>query len=285
MLLTYKRLKVFFAIAIAVYIVMIISVLSDNFIFTFQYITNEAYRDSLINSYNGSLDFFIKSISETEWTFDYSIVFGTFLFQFLIPFIGAFTAIDFLKRHKTVNMFIYNRKGIYKPILWKEAIITSLIYSMAFLISFMIFWLSCILLIGSNFDEGITRPLFADWFGESFYSDHVYTYTFIEGFIKFFYMPFVYNIFGIGLSLLGEKNSKYYTAGPLLYYFGLTVVGSTAISLNLEIGYYLNPTVLMSLGDFYTINSFLILLINSLPLILGLIFIWRETRYGDFEIS
>lgn len=118
------------------------------------------------------------------------------------------------------------------------------------------------------------RSLFSDLIGNGLYQKATFLYFSLEGFVRFFFVPFIYTCFGEAVVLLGVP-LKYVAGAPLAYYYGLAVLGySIALELP-KLHIYLNSTVLMSNGD-YEFNTILLLLTNAVPLFIATgIIIWK----------
>jgi hypothetical protein len=270
----YKRKVLFIGILLGVYTTMIFSLLSDNLAYLHLFITNGDFRNSLSQEFSGPIAFFIHGLTQTVWAFDYSVIFGTYFFQFLIPFISVIATTSYWRRFRSVGVMSYSRSASFKRCLWQDSFSATSWISFACFLGFFLFWLTCIFISKGAINQEVTRPLFSDWFGESFYGNHRYLYMLLEGVVRFFFVPLIYGIFGIGLLLLDSDN-KVYLIGPLLYYYGWSIVGMTIMSYH-PIGLYLTPTVLMASGDYYAIQTVTILFTNAIPLMMGLGLIWRK---------
>lgn len=275
MKITYKRWGLWTTIVLSTFFIMIFSLILENISSTVQYIFDPAYKNALSRTFSNPLNFFMNSLTESIWPFDYCIAFGTYFFQFLIPFYGALISVSFGSRYRVIKELGYPKRRKFKKTLWSDTLLTAIFIAFAIFMAFLLYFLFCVIISDGDFTSGYSRPLFLDWFGDDFYVNHRYIYTLLEGFLKFFVLPLSYGLLGIGCVLFDKKN-KALAAIPLLYYFGLTILGSALMANQMELGLYFNPTVLMSAGDFSHINTFLIILINSIPMIAGLLLIRKK---------
>lgn len=259
-------------------VVMFYSFLMNNFYSAFRYIFDTSFRASLNHAYSGALDFFLTTVTKSAWTFDYAVIFGSFLFQFLIPFVSVVTTIIFMRRFLTVDVFIYSKNKRFTRSLLKSVFAYVLFFAMASFLSFLIYLVICNGLFGGKYTEGVTRPLFSDWFGKGFYQSSRLRYFFMEGFIRFFYIPVVYSLFGIGVAL-SFPDDKIAVVAPALYFFGMTILGEALSKKYPDLSLYVTPSIIMSLGDFNFVHTGLIIAVNSIPGIIGLSLIWRRGKH------
>lgn len=275
-----KKRAYYILVTLIVFISMVTSLYMENLMFAYQYITDLSFRLSFENEYDNVFDFFISTIVDAELGFDYSIVFGTFLYQFIIPFFGSISATYFSRKIKTIEKFAFVRERSFRKRLIHNTVKISIFISSAVFLGFILYFIFCIHFMGDNFNVEVSRPLFLDWFGKNFYQDKRYLYVLVEGMVRFFWIPFVYSIFGIGIVLLDKYNS-FLSLAPLIYFYGLSILGSAFANQNQLISIHFTPNVIMALGDYYYVNTIIILLVNSIPLFLGLFSIWRNSKYVE----
>lgn len=123
----------------------------------------------------------------------------------------------------------------------------------------------------------VSRPMFTDLFGGTFYQNYRLLHVLLEGFVRFFWIPVVYGVFGIGW-VLKDRTNQLAPLVPLIYYISLSIIGNGIQMINLFISLHISPNIFMASGDYYSINTLLALSFNSIPLLIGLYFIRKETR-------
>lgn len=270
-------------IAIVVFIIMVLSVFGPQLHGFVQYLTSEQYRMYTVDDtlYHNAFDYLWKGITQSAWSFDSEIIFGTAIFQLLLPFFGTLAAVLFLGKWESIYQLEMSRGKRYGTFLYQKTIAQAATVAGGSFIGFLFYYGFVWLIAQGRIEESVTRPLFTDWFGSSFYSDHRYLYTVLEGILRFLYLPFIYSVFAIGITTLSHR-PKLAPLVPLLYYYGWVMIAIALYQINPDWYLYTNPAVIMSSGDFQSLNTTLILVVNSLPLAIGIGVL--ERRKGSEEI-
>ncbi len=211
-------------------------------------------------------------------SYDYLIVFTTYIFQVLIPIFSLIGIIDFYSKYNTIFKFKLNNTKRYLKYILKHIFNIANKTSIAIFIPYVLLMIILYFVQAEYNYSTNTRYFLLDIFGEDFYN-YTYLYYFIEGSIRFYLVPFIYTCFGQAIVLL-FNNLKYPTIIPLAYYYGLSSVGSILSNYIEDNFIYFSPSVIMASGSYENFNSILLILINMLPLFIGIfIMIWRCNKF------
>ena len=142
-------------------------------------------------------------------------------------------------------------------------------------ISFILFYIFAFLISKGETNIDITRCLFLDIFGESFYSNYTWFYYLLDGLVRFFIMPFIYSLFACIISL-EAKSFKQAFVIPIGYYFCLSFISIILEQIFGNIALYFNPTMIMASGDYHSINTILAFAIHLLPIIICFIIVRKK---------
>lgn len=187
-------------------------------------------------------------------SYDIDIVFGTIKFQMLIPLFAIVSGIEFYKFYNSIYKFkaikIKNRK---KNIIY-TIMINSLKLSIAVFLAYFIFLIIINSFADPYFNASGTRDFLLDIFGKGIYFENKFLYYFLEGFFRFFMIPFVYASF-TQMGVLYFIDIKKIVAMPLIYYYGLTLLAYGLFIINDKIAMYISPATIMANGTFENINS------------------------------
>lgn len=224
----------------------------------------EAYR-----SWNPTILNLVRYLIETTWQhdFDTAIVLSTMWMQLVIPLFVIPSCIQFYRLYHSSFKFTYPRKRqSYQKILFHEIFVSVLKAAAAIFMGYFLFMI--FMWFASSHSCQEPRSLFSDLLGSSFYKNHQFIYYLLEGFVRFFAVPFVYAWLGHAVALF-DISLKFVIATPIAYYYGLSAIGY-ALDLSYPVlAMYFNPTVLMANGS-YDFNTLLMLLTNGIPLYIGL---------------
>lgn len=273
--------KKFFVVASITLTIMIFFAFLDFIISAFTYATDPLLRAEYAGygvRYKGFFDALFQGITGSRWTFDPTIIFGTAIFQLIVPFYGVYAAYDFHRKWTSLYQLEMVSSKKKTSFLIDKVWSTSRPIAFGSLLGFLVFMLFSIWISGGEFTPGVDRWIFSDWFGQAFYENHTYLHWLLEGFVRFFWIPLVYCVFGIGIvSLTFAK--KTHVLSPLFYFYGMSVFAMAFIESNQQLYLYLSPRVIMSSGDFIGFNTTLMILVNTIPMLIGLgILWWRISR-------
>lgn len=290
----YRNNLIYFIIFITCFILMLINSLNDHDLIEIcaKFIFDSEYRsryfiisdlpDVALNVPQNFFGFIEYNIITNHFTFDTMIIAATSIFQILIPFTTIFTGIAFYKKYNSIDRFSLvkaksYRKEIYKKILFGSVKLASAVF-LAYLCMFILFHFT-ITDLTTVVDEAGSRPFLLDLLPTNFYLQHIKIYYLIEGFFRFFYIPFIYTML-IQSAVLIFSNFRDIILTNIVYYFGLSTIHSmikTFFMTNIPIINYFNPALFMANGDLMQVNSILIIFTNSIPLFLSIICIeWRS---------
>ena len=248
------------------------------FIFNSEYRNNFTLAESNIKENISIIEVVKRTFLEFDWAYDYMLIWGTNIFQVLIPCLSAISGLLFFNKLETIYKISFHRskeKNIFK-FLSKEASNDSLKLASSIFIAFFIFSIICLIISNCITNVNEPRELFLDILGDNFYFNHTYLYYLLEGFVKFFVIPYIYSMLSCSLSLI-SKNKKQAFFSTLIYYFGLTMF-SLALQLIIgNIAIYINPTTIMVSGSYEYINTIVLLLFTTVPLIISYIIMYRKS--------
>ena len=280
--------RTYIIIGILCFIFMVYTVLQRQNILTiiFKYIFDVNYRtdfapDRVIEGVMTIPRMIIFVIKDSYWSFDSAIVDGTSLFQLIIPFLGVIGGIMFYRKHTSIATYEFYRVNDYRKTILQDILLVSAKIACSIFIGYVAYLTFVNFLIGKNPHISGERDFLVDIFGKSFYSNSIYIYFLIEGWFQFFLVPFVYAVLSSSICLIA-KSEKQVIFYPCLYYFGFSALGfglTYIIGIN---AFYFNPTIIMASGDYIDVNSLLLIFITcSIPLIIGLTIIVRETKHVE----
>ena len=251
-----------------------------------QFIFNSEYRDNFVANSEIPINFdlnvfnIIKFVlGNFKWTYDFMLIWGTNIFQLMIPFFASICALIFYNQNQTINNFIINKKKTYKSFLFKEIFMVSLKMATIVFLAFIIFYIFCIVISKGESSPNIYREFMLDIIGNDFYYKHTQIYYFLDGAIRMFLIPFIYSMFACSISLF-FKSIRNVFLFPIVYYFGLTLF-SFVISYIIDFGIYISPLIVMAHGDYANINSFCIMIMPLLAVLVSILAIFWRGKYVE----
>lgn len=199
--------------------------------------------------------FLKEKISENNYGFDYIIIWGTNIFQCIIPFFGIIS--------------IYLLQDALKNFNLKKVFLSAFKISMTVFCAYLIYYLSMIYLFNGTTNSNISGELFLDIFGKNFYYSNVYFYYILDGLIKFLFIPFIYIVFGI---ILNQIISKKVICSYLLiiYYYGISLFALMLKEFIGNIAIYFNPSTIAYINIYTNINTVFLLFTNLFPIFISL---------------
>ena len=277
-----------FCIALSI---MIISIVHDS-IWFFEiksWITNEVYRTNLNNlavqdgvHIQNLIDAF-RYIMKREgiFYFDYDIVFGTAVFQLLIPFIAAVPAYRIGESRKSIDHYRICRSGSYSGFLWKQILTEAGRAALSIFAAYLAYYLICLAFENTQ-GNWIIHELFLDILGNDFYHSHLHLYYLLEGTIRFFLIPFVYAVFAETAALF-FNDRKQVILFPFVWFYGITALAFVLMRIfgTVSLFLYLCPTTIMANGDYENLNSFAMIGVHLVPLLISWFLIRYETRHRE----
>lgn len=216
-------------------------------------------------------------ISNMQFTFDVSVIFGTMWFQIIIPLFATISGVAFYQIYNSNLKLKIIRKERYKQTILKEILFNSLKLGSVIFAAYLVF-ISCAYLISTPGSLGSSeRTLFSDLIGNGLFLNHTFLYFIMEGIVRFFMIPFAYATLSQSFALF-DKSLKEVIAAPILYYYGLSAIGFAMAMVVPQLAIYINPSVIMANGSYEQFNSIVLILINMLPLLIGLGIIYWRTK-------
>lgn len=249
-----------------------------------RYITDEAFRNGFcvgsdIDNCRGANVFeaIYTTLSDAIWRVEVRMIFGTRIFQVLIPFFGVIEGVKYYRQNHSIFKYKLYRAKNYRWFMIKDISKNALFNALAIFCGYLIFYL--IILIASNgtFGSSLEQHFLIELLGENFYQLHPYLYYFIDGFARFFVIPFIYAFFAQSIALIA-KNNKQVAIAPLLYFFGMSAIGSALYAFVGLYGIYFSPLAIMTSEAFVGANSYLLIFSNSIPVWIGFMIIQRKAE-------
>ena len=211
----------------------------------------------------------------TPAVFDYILVFSTVDFQFLLPFLPVLGCISFYSHYNRIMKFTLIKKRSFKRELYKTILRNALKLSIAVFLAYLCIYLIVISISWMPTNSNEPTAFLTDLLSNSFYFKHTYVYFLLEGFIRFFYMPFVYAML-VQAAVLVFASFRDVFLTSVVYFFGLSTIAYGIYYLSPIVAIHINPAVIMASGDYADINSIVMILINSIPLFIAIgIIEWR----------
>lgn len=234
----------------------------------YHYLTNNTYRKQILFSYQTSSfsSFFLLFkdwILNYDWKFDSIMVWATNMFQLIVPVLAIFCCIIYSEKINNAT-----KKGIY---------IYSLKIALLVFLSYITFYFLILFFTGGELGNTVTREVFLDILGKSFYQKYVYIYYLLEGFVKIFISTFIYVSLCIFFFYLFSNKVLYYYYFLLSYSFMCIFTGICERQIH-EVFLYFNPTTLMATGSYENISTILTLGIPFTFLKISSIFFERGVK-------
>ena len=281
-----KNNNIYFIIFVITFIIMLVTVLNDtnifyvvkNFIFDKNYRDNFTLAESSI-AYDITLFQVInKVLGNYDWNFDTMIIWGTNIFQIIIPLFGAIGSLLFFHRKMTIyQLSLYRSKG-YLKFLLKEILSECLKITISVFFAYVCFYVICLFVSKGSYNITVTRSFLLDFFGNSFYKEHRELYYLLVGFLKFFVINFIYILFSISICL-HTRNSKVAFLLPLVWYYSLTLIASILTNGVSFQFIYLSPALIMMSEYYNNIISLCVFVLPLIILIISIFLIKQEAKY------
>lgn len=212
-----------------------------------------------------------------EYNYDYMMIWGALPMQFLLPIFSALPVLRFIdEKHGFLDQAAMKCRSFFKFYM-KTIIKYALITAATCFMGYMIYYLVGIIFFRINPENFDYREMFRDIFGDGLYRDHRYLFYFLEGIPKYIFVPFVYGLFSLGISLWTNKKFMVIFI-PTLYYLGFS-----ALMMLLPIGslkYYLAPSFMMAASSFIELNTLMLPLSLVIPTLIAATLILARLCYG-----
>lgn len=213
--------------------------------------------------------------------FDEIVAFGLKYFQIIIPLFAVVPAIEFYRYFHSVHQMQISKENHYRKYIFSQIIGNSVKLALSVFCAYFIFLLVVQLISDPTINENDVAKFFLlDIFGEQFILKYKFLYYFVEGSIRFFLIPFVYSCLAQS-AVVCFDHLKEVVATPIVYYYLLTFIGYGFAVFRNNLYIYFSPAVIMSNGSFTNFNSLLLLIVNMIPLVIGIGIIYWRTRYVE----
>ena len=274
-----QKNKKYILITLICFFLLLFDTLLNNAIveMSFKYLIQVSFRKMINQEFGNYFSYMYQLIKNNLGAFDYVIIYGTRLYQVYVAILsasGSLFFVDYLKTSSTIEMYrVENkRKFIINKVLFFAAKLGTSIF-----VSFLLFYILEFLISSTpEWYTPLERELFVDWFGEEIYLNHMYFYYLIDGFIRFFFVPFVLCLFGNCIAILTKRNFDTFVSVNF-FYFGFAVLSFPL--LRFSWGIYVSPATILCSGayvDCSTIGCFLIYIMSLISSVIMLSYITRR---------
>lgn len=263
---------------------MLISMINETNIFYMikEFIFNEDYRNNYANNSDIPIDFDVNllniikfNLATYNWTYDYILIWGTNIFQLLIPIFASISASLFYNKSQSIGKLMINKEKKYRTFIFKEILINSLKIARSIFSAYIVFFIIAIVISKRTTSVNISRTFLTDILGNEFYYNHTQIYYLLDGFIRLFFVPLVYSFFACSISLFC-KNYKQVFLIPIILYYGATLISFAIRNLS-KIGIYMSPLLIMVPNEYSNINSYCTLIVPMIAILISICTIfWRD---------
>ncbi|WP_159649457.1 hypothetical protein [Erysipelothrix aquatica] len=218
--------------------------------------------------------------------FETYILDGTRMFQIVIIAFAIVAILMFFTNQKYLRKFEYSRECNIRKFELRKLLKYATFVSAAVYLGYVLYLVLGVAI--TNIEPIHPSPLktiFLDYLGESFYWNHRILYYLIEGFLRFFIVPFIYSILGCALILISNKVSYSITV-LVVFYFGLSVFNFVLPPMGVSymastLYFLLSPSAVMS-NSAYIAPTIVMLLPLCLPIIISSILVLY--RIFNYEV-
>ena len=283
-----KNNKKYLLIFIACLLIMVVAIIPQyNFYHIIgNYLFNPSYHyfqnsDVFIpKSHHNIFELISDVCRQTPLAFDSVLEFGTAYFVFLLPFLPLIGCISFYSYYNRILKFELVKRTSLKKNMYKKMISNALKLSISVFIAYLCMYLITMLITWMPTNNNAPNGFLTDLLSSSFYFKHTYIYFLLDGFICFFYMPFVYAML-MQASVLVFGSFRNVLLTNIVYYFGLAAIGYVFLYINMAVGIHINPLSIMSSAEFEGINSVVMILVSSIPLFIAIGIIQWRSKYVE----
>lgn len=214
--------------------------------------------------------------------YDASMIFSKQFLQIILPFFAIIGGIRFYNAYNGIMKFQYSKKtkSSYRKNVFINMNEHSFKIALALFLSHVLFGLVMAFLSDELSLGALNRTLFSDILGSSFYQEHIVLYFILEDFVTIFMMSYAYTFLAESMVLMGY-NIKRVVGTPLIYYYGMSVIGFALMQIS-NIGVYFIPSIYMSSGD-YSFSTIPMILINMIPLFIAFLIFMVKTKYVEIQ--
>lgn len=247
------------------------------FLFDSEYRANFSLAESTIKTNINVFQVIKQVITNYDGKFDYLLIFGTNLFQILLPCVVSIFGVLFYYKYSSIDQFAIYKTKNYDKYIRKQITHEALKTASTIFFSFIFFYIILFIITKGELSNYMGRTLFIDLLGNSFYNNNTYLYYILDGAIRMFLIPFVYTFFACSLAIILKTQKQVFLVSNI-YYYGLSAIGFGLYYLIGDIALYFNPSVIMASGSYNNINTMLLICTNVIPLILGILIIRGKSK-------
>lgn len=206
---------------------------------------------------------------------DYDL-FVTSSYEFTIimtPVFAAALSLLFIREKSGLFPYSFTRRKKRLPVLAGSLFSHALLTAAVLFLAYVLF--CCVgLLFRNPATDGAygQRTVFNLLFGSNFYARHIFLYFLLEGFVKFFILPFVYSLFACCVAFWTDK-TYYCLVVPVVYYFFCSIVFGAGLGFQ-----PLAPTFTMGFSSYGITQPFTALLPLVIPVVFCVVSLARACR-------
>lgn len=215
------------------------------------------------------------------WRFDVSFIFGTNLFQLILPLIVSMCGLVYYEKYYSIEQFCYYRKQQYKKRFLQSIAWHAFVCACSIFLAFLVFYCINFFITKGRLSSYVGRELYLDILGYAFYDMHPYLYYVMDGITRFFIIPFIYAFLSCTLVTV-VKGQKEVLFASNIYYYGLSVIGFGLYAAFGDIAVYFNPSAIMASGTYTNIHTLLLFVVHIIPFIAC--FVWIDYKGKHVEI-
>lgn len=207
---------------------------------------------------------------------DSYIIWTTSFFQIIMIFFLPIAGVLLYQRMNTIIAMEAVKYKSQNRLFFDKAIRYSLVISLAIFTGYLVMFIpACFLCPVEN--EGILyRTIFTDILGTGFYFNHRQLFYLLEGFTRFFFVPFTYSFFSCSIAFYIKNRYLVYFL-PIFYWIGGIAIGYFFYYIIPDYHFYFSPSTIMASGTF-NINTFLIFMPHIFIWIISILLVKRAGK-------
>lgn len=212
--------------------------------------------------------------------FDHFMIFSTFNHQIFLPLIVSFICISYYRYHNTIQKFsLLKRNSInMKNIYLKEGLKKSLMIAASCFLVFSALYIFVFFMTGGKLSRSdLYRELLIDLLQLNFYERHTYVYYYLDGIIRFGFVPLVYAFFACGISLYAKNEKQAFLYSNSFYYLVSSISFFLALFI-LKVAMYLNPSTIMTSSSYHDVKTLLLFPIHLIAILISYYLLERKWK-------
>jgi len=221
---------------------------------------------------------------EYTWETDLFLQKCSIPFSVIMPLVVSLAGIEFMNKKNSIARYAAYRTSYRSVYYFREALLISVGYALAFLAAAFVFFSIINLLSQGTFYGDVGCRMFLDLLGRQFYFSHPYAYWGLNYFVRFFILPFLYAFFSCSIALCVSTYRNAFMI-PNLIHFVLTIGGNGLVPYIGSLALYFTPYLLLTDGGAFVFNDFktipVLCIQVVLPLLISCLIIRRQCTYAE----